>query len=144
RRPPPPPPPPSVGRGGAKAPPAVPRRLGGGRRPAGQRVRRRIRRGCGRGVGRARLPAVLANQPKENAMTPASTPPVGPYTPAVRAGDWLIVSGQVGIKDGELVGGGIRGQLGQAVANLAAQLEANGAGLDHGVQTTGFMTSLGD
>ena len=28
--------------------------------------------------------------------------PLGPYTPIVRAGDWLIVSGQVGAKDGQL------------------------------------------
>ena len=39
------------------------------------------------------------------------TKPVGPYTPIVRAGDWLVVSGQVGLKDGELVGGGFHGQL---------------------------------
>ena len=35
--------------------------------------------------------------------------PVGPYTPIVRAGDWLICSGQVGQKDGALVDGGVAG-----------------------------------
>ncbi len=42
--------------------------------------------------------------------------PVGPYTPAVRAGDWLIVSGQVGLADGQLVAGGLEAQLRQALA----------------------------
>ena len=54
----------------------------------------------------------------------------GPYTPVVRAGDWLVVSGQVGIADGKLVPGGLDGELRQAIANLRAQLEANGASLD--------------
>ena len=37
--------------------------------------------------------------------------PVGPYTPVVRAGDWLVVSGQVGIVDGKLVPGGTEGEV---------------------------------
>ena len=36
------------------------------------------------------------------------TKPVGPYTPIVRAGDWVIVSGQIGLVDGELVERGLR------------------------------------
>jgi len=31
--------------------------------------------------------------------------PLGPYTPVVRAGEWIIVSGQLGIQDGVLVDG---------------------------------------
>jgi len=77
-------------------------------------------------------------------MTAPATPPVGPYTPVVRAGDWLVVSGQIGLENGELVGGGIRGQLTQAIANLAGHLEANGAGLEHVVKTTVFMANIGD
>lgn len=42
--------------------------------------------------------------------------PVGPYTPAMRAGDWLVVSGQVGIRDGQLVSGGMQAELRQALA----------------------------
>jgi 2-iminobutanoate/2-iminopropanoate deaminase len=53
--------------------------------------------------------------------------PVGPYTPIVRAGDWLIVSGQVGIVDGKLVDGGTEGQLEQALANMEALLQAKRA-----------------
>ena len=53
--------------------------------------------------------------------------PVGPYTPVVRAGDWLIVSGQVGLAEGKLVPGGLEAELRQALANLRGHLEANGA-----------------
>jgi 2-iminobutanoate/2-iminopropanoate deaminase len=78
-------------------------------------------------------------------MTPQDQPrPVGPYTPIVRAGDWLICSGQVGQKDGSLVGDGVAGQLTQAIANLAALLEQEGAGLNRVVKTTVFLTDIGD
>jgi 2-iminobutanoate/2-iminopropanoate deaminase len=70
--------------------------------------------------------------------------PVGPYTPIVRAGDWLIVSGQVGLADGKLVSGGTEGELRQAIANLRTLLEANGASLDKVVKTTVFLRHMGD
>ena len=77
--------------------------------------------------------------------TPAKpAKPVGPYTPAVRAGDWLVVSGQVGIADGKLVSGGTDGELRQAIANLRGQLEANGASLDKVVKTTVFLRHMSD
>ena len=52
--------------------------------------------------------------------------PVGPYTPIVRAGEWLVVSGQVGIADGKLVTGGLDAELRQAIANLAGLLAGGG------------------
>jgi 2-iminobutanoate/2-iminopropanoate deaminase len=70
--------------------------------------------------------------------------PVGPYSPIVRAGDWLVVSGQVGIVDGSLVGGGVTGELRQAIANLEAQLATEGAGLDDVVKTTVFLRHMSD
>ncbi len=69
--------------------------------------------------------------------------PVGPYTPIVRAGEWLVVSGQVGIKDGKLVAGGLEGELRQAVANLAGLLESEGASLADVTKTTVFLRHLG-
>jgi 2-iminobutanoate/2-iminopropanoate deaminase len=68
--------------------------------------------------------------------------PVGPYTPVVRAGDWLVVSGQVGIVDGKLVPGGTEGELRQAFANLTALLEGEGASLGDVVKTTVFLRHL--
>ena len=55
------------------------------------------------------------------------TKPVGPYTPIVRAGEWLVVSGQVGIADGKLVSGGLEAELRQAIANLEGLLASEGA-----------------
>jgi len=69
--------------------------------------------------------------------------PVGPYTPIVRAGDWLVVSGQVGIADGKLVSGGLEGELRQAIANLAGLLESEGASLADVTKTTVFLRHLG-
>lgn len=69
--------------------------------------------------------------------------PVGPYSPVVRAGDWLVVSGQVGIAGSELVAGGLEEQLRQAVANLETLLAAEGAGLGDVVKTTVFLRDLG-
>jgi 2-iminobutanoate/2-iminopropanoate deaminase len=70
--------------------------------------------------------------------------PIGPYTPILRAGDWLVVSGQVGLRDGELVEGGTGAQLAQALENLALLLDVEGAGLSDVVKTTVFLRHLGD
>ena len=70
--------------------------------------------------------------------------PVGPYTPAVRAGDWLIVSGQVGLADGKLVSGGLEAELRQALANLRGHLEANGAAMSNVAKTTVFLRHMSD
>ena len=69
--------------------------------------------------------------------------PVGPYTPIVRAGEWLVGSGQVGLKAGHLAEG-IKGQTTQAVANLRALLEGEGAALEDVVKTTVFLTHIAD
>ena len=68
--------------------------------------------------------------------------PVGPYTPIVRAGDWLVVSGQVGIADGKLVPGGLEGELRQAFVNLSSLLAGEGASLDDVTKTTVFLRHL--
>jgi 2-iminobutanoate/2-iminopropanoate deaminase len=73
-----------------------------------------------------------------------SPKPVGPYRPIVSAGDWLICSGQVGAVDGALVEGGLVAQAGQALANLSALLEGEGASLADVVKTTVFLTDIGD
>ncbi|MEM7340908.1 MAG: RidA family protein [Actinomycetota bacterium] len=70
--------------------------------------------------------------------------PVGPYTPIVEAGPWLICSGQVGIADGALVDGGVEAELRQAMANMAGLLEGAGASMNHVVKTTVFLTDMGD
>lgn len=70
--------------------------------------------------------------------------PVGPYTPIVEAGPWLICSGQVGIVDGSLVEGGLEPELRQAMANMTALLEGAGSSLAEVAKTTVFLTDMGD
>jgi 2-iminobutanoate/2-iminopropanoate deaminase len=70
--------------------------------------------------------------------------PVGPYTPIVRAGDWLVVSGQVGLADGRLVPGGVEGELRQAIANLEGLLASQGASLSDVVKTTVSLRHMSD
>lgn len=67
--------------------------------------------------------------------------PVGPYTPAVRAGDFVIVSGQLGLVDGKLLDG-VAAQTTQAVANLTARLAEHGATLADVAKTLCFLTDM--
>jgi 2-iminobutanoate/2-iminopropanoate deaminase len=69
--------------------------------------------------------------------------PVGPYTPIVRAGDFLICSGQLGLADGELVVG-LAEQVHQALRNVSALLETNNAGLHDVVKTTVLLADIAD
>lgn len=69
---------------------------------------------------------------------------VGPYTPMLRAGDWLICSGQLGLRDGSLVDGGVGPQLAQAISNLESLLAENGASLSNVVKTTVFLVEIAD
>jgi 2-iminobutanoate/2-iminopropanoate deaminase len=68
--------------------------------------------------------------------------PLGPYTPVVRAGDFVIVSGQGGMADGALVPGGVAAETTQTMKNVAAQLATVGATLSDVVKTTCFLTDM--
>lgn len=74
----------------------------------------------------------------------SASPPVGPYRPVVRAGEFLICSGQLGLLHGALVTGGVDGQLRRAVANLSALLESEGSTLADVVKTTVFLADIAD
>lgn len=67
-----------------------------------------------------------------------------PYTPIVRAGDWLVCSGQIGMVEGRLTDGGLKAELAQAVANMSDLLEAEGSSLSQVVKTTVFLTHMSD
>lgn len=72
----------------------------------------------------------------------AMSKPLGPYTPVVRAGDWIIVSGQLGLVDGALVAGGVAAQTAQAVENLKGQLASVGASITDVAKTMCFLTDM--
>ncbi|MGD9701639.1 MAG: RidA family protein [Acidimicrobiia bacterium] len=70
--------------------------------------------------------------------------PIGPYSPVVRAGDWIITSGQLGLHNGALVEGGVQAETKQVVANLADRLAEHGATLTDVVKTLCILSSLDD
>lgn len=70
--------------------------------------------------------------------------PVGPYTPALRAGDWIVVSGQLGLVNGTLVEGGLKAQVAQAVRNIEALLRNHSASITDIVKTTVLLADIGD
>ncbi len=84
--------------------------------------------------------------PVEPVSTPSAPASAGPYSPAVRAGDWLALAGQVGIDPsaGALVDGGVAAETRQALANVAAVLEDCGASLGEVAKTTVFLVDMGD
>ncbi len=74
--------------------------------------------------------------------TTTGATPIGPYTPVVRAGDWIIVSGQLGLRDGAIVAGGVKAQTAQAIVNLKAHLASMGATIADVKKTLCFLTDL--
>jgi 2-iminobutanoate/2-iminopropanoate deaminase len=79
--------------------------------------------------------------PVESIATP-SVRTAGPYSTAVRAGDWVVCAGQVGIDPatGRMVEGGFEAQVRQALANAAAVLADCGCGWEHVAKTTLFVS----
>src|SRR5690242_1569953 len=81
----------------------------------------------------------------EPVPTPSAPPVAGNYSPAVRAGDWLVLAGQIGLDPatGALVDG-VEGQARQVLANIRAILADCGATVADVAKTTIFVTDIGD
>ena len=77
-------------------------------------------------------------------ITPSAV--IGPYTPAVRAGDLLFVSGQIAIDPatGALVQGSIEAETRQVLANLDRVLKAAGYDSSQVVSATVYLTDMGN
>lgn len=75
---------------------------------------------------------------------PGAPPAIGPYSHAVRAGDFLFLSGQIPLKpDGSgLLKGTIEEQTRQVFANIEAVLKASGASLKDVVKSCVFLADL--
>jgi 2-iminobutanoate/2-iminopropanoate deaminase len=69
-----------------------------------------------------------------------------PYSQAIRAGDFVFVSGQLALRPdhADIVGDSIEEQTEQVLVNLRAILEAAGSGLDRLIKTTVYLADLGD
>ena len=83
--------------------------------------------------------------PVEPVSTPSAPAVAGPYSPAVRAGDWLVLAGQVGLDpaSGKMVDGGVEAQARRVLANIAAVLADGGASLADVAKATVFVTDMG-
>lgn len=84
--------------------------------------------------------------PHEIITTDCAPKPVGPYSQAVRAGDFLFISGQIPLDpaSGSIMGASIAEQTHQALANLKEVLTAAGLTVDSLVKTTVFLRSMTD
>ena len=71
---------------------------------------------------------------------------IGPYSPGIRAGNLLFLSGQIPIDPatGGLVEGDIAVQTEQVMRNISALLAAAGAGFQHVVRTTVFLADMNE
>ena len=81
------------------------------------------------------------------AISTANAPTaIGPYSQAVRIGDFLYTSGQVALDPatGHIVTGGIEAQTTRVLENLKAVLEAGGASLGQVFKTTVFLKDMND
>jgi 2-iminobutanoate/2-iminopropanoate deaminase len=73
-------------------------------------------------------------------------PPTAAYSHAVRAGDWLFVTGQLGVdpRTNTLVPGGTVAQCRQVMHNLQTVLRGAGTSLDRAVMARVYLTSFRD
>jgi 2-iminobutanoate/2-iminopropanoate deaminase len=85
----------------------------------------------------------LRREPVKTSSAPAA---LGPYSQAIKVGEFVYTSGQVAIDPatGEFIGGGIAEQTERVLNNVAAVLEAAGSNLDQVVKTLVFLADMND
>ena len=88
----------------------------------------------------------MKNAKKEAVSTKAAPAAIGPYSQAIRSGELLFCSGQIGLDpaSGNLAPGGVVAECRQAMKNLGEVLAAAGLGWGDLVRTTIYLTDLGD
>ena len=82
---------------------------------------------------------------KQVVATDKAALPVGPYSQAIQAGDFIFVAGEKGLdpKTGKIVEGGIIAETRQTLENVKAILEAAGGSMDDAVRSVVYMTDMG-
>ena len=83
---------------------------------------------------------------RQAVSAPNAAKPIGPYSPAIRAGNLLFVSGQVGFNPatGALVDGDVVAQTDQVMRNIVSLLAAAGADFAHVVRTTVYLADMNE
>lgn len=71
---------------------------------------------------------------------------IGPYSQAIKAGNFMFISGQIPVDPatGTVVSGGIAAQTKQALENITAILKSENLSLGNVVKTTVFLTDMND
>ncbi len=84
--------------------------------------------------------------PREAFSSDRLTPPVGPFSPGVRVGELLFLSGQVALspKTGQLIGGDVAAQTEQVLQNLRTLLGAVGKSLADVARVNVYLTDMKD
>jgi 2-iminobutanoate/2-iminopropanoate deaminase len=79
-------------------------------------------------------------------LTPNAPQPIGPYSQAIREGDFLFCSGQIPLdpKTGGMKNSSIEEEAEQALINLSEVLKAGGSDLSSVIKTTIFLTDMND
>ena len=82
----------------------------------------------------------------EKVTTAKAPAAIGPYSQAVKSGDLVFTSGQIGIDParGEITGKDIREQTEQVMKNLCEVLRAAGSSPELVIKTTCFLADIGD
>ena len=82
----------------------------------------------------------------EKIATPNAPQAIGPYSQAIRYGDFLFVSGQIAIdpQTADIIEGDIEAQTEQVLKNIAAIIEAAGMSLKNVVKCTCFLKDMND
>lgn len=78
--------------------------------------------------------------------TPNAPEAIGPYSQAIRTGNFLFLSGQIPLDPAtmQVVEGGIQAQTEQVFENMKGVLAAAGASLNQVVKTTVFLADMGE
>jgi 2-iminobutanoate/2-iminopropanoate deaminase len=83
---------------------------------------------------------------REAITTEGAPAAAGPYSQAIRAGDFVFTAGQLGLdpSTGEMVSDDVSGQAERALENLRSILEAAGSGMDRLVKVTVYLADIAD
>lgn len=83
----------------------------------------------------------MRREPVKTVHAPAA---LGPYSQAIKAGDFVFASGQIPLdpETGQLIDGGVTEQTERVLKNLSAVLEAAGSSLDQVLKTTVFLADM--
>lgn len=84
--------------------------------------------------------------PLVQVSTPDAPAAIGPYSQAIKAGDFLYASGQIPLDPttGTITEGGINAQTHQVLQNLGHVLKAAGVSFDRVVKTTVYLADMAD